>query len=78
MPLEEEYNVDRQVCDHDITDIATDFEPRRVRWSDQFSRHDALLSVVEYHAAAELRDMGNSPKMRLLIGRRIGMKPETL
>src|SRR3984957_21134070 len=33
MPLEEEDNVDRQVRDHDITDIATDFEPFCVQWS---------------------------------------------
>jgi hypothetical protein len=38
--------VDRQVRDHGITDVATDFEPFCVQWSDHLSRHDELLSAV--------------------------------
>jgi hypothetical protein len=76
MPLKEEDNVHRQVRDHGITYIATDFEPFCVQWSDHLSRHDELLSAVEYHAAAEFRDMGDSPEIRLLIGGGVGLDPK--
>ena len=64
MALKEEDSVDRQVRDHGIANIATDFEPLRVRWSDQLSRHDGLPSAVHYYAAAEFRGVGNSLEAR--------------
>ena len=78
MALKEEDSVDRQVRDHGIADVATDFEPFRVQWFDQLSRHNGLPSPVHYYAAAEFRDMGDSPEIRLLIGGGIGLDPEIL
>jgi hypothetical protein len=78
MPLKEEDNVDRQVRDHGITYIATDFEPFCVQWSDHLSRHDELLSAVQYHAAAEFRGVRKSPEMRFLISSGVGLDPKIL
>ena len=78
MPLEEEDKVGRQVRDDGVACIATDFEPLRVRWSDQLGRHSGLRSPTHYYAAAEFRAMGDSPEVRLLIGGGIGMDLEIL
>src|SRR5215213_9034255 len=78
MPLKEEDEVDCQVRDNGVADIATDFEPLCVQWSDQLGRHNGLLSTVHYYAAAEFRGMGDSPEIRLLIGGGIGLYPEIL
>src|SRR4029077_9857291 len=59
-------------------DIAADIQPLSVQWSDQLGRHDGLRSAVHYYAAAEFRDVGNSPRIRLLIGGGIGLDPEIL
>ena len=78
MPLEEEDDVDRQVRDNGVADIAADFEPLCVQWSDQLGRHNGLRSAVHYDAAAVFRGVGDSPEMRLLIGGGIGLDPEIL
>jgi hypothetical protein len=78
LPLKEEDDVDRQVRDNGVANIAADFEPFCVQWSDQLSRHNGLRSAVHYYAAAEFRDVGDSPEIRLLIGGGIGLDPKIL
>lgn len=78
MPLEEKDDVDRQVRNHGIADVATDFEPFCVQWSDQLGRHCELPSPVHDDEAAEFRGVGDSAEMHLLIGGRVGLDPEIL
>ena len=73
LPLKEEDDVDRQVRDNGVADIAADFEPLCGHWSDQLSRHNGLRSAVHCYAAAEFRGVGDSPEIRLLIGGGIGL-----
>src|ERR1700692_2016582 len=55
LPLEVEDNGDRQVRDNAVADIAADFEPFCVLWSDQLSRHNELPSAIHHYSAAWFR-----------------------
>src|SRR5215204_472669 len=68
MALEEEDNVDGEVRDNGVADIAADVEPLRRRWFDQLGRHRGLPSPVHDYQTAEFRGVGDSPEMHLLIG----------
>ena len=78
MALEEEDDVDREVRDNGVADIAADVAPLHLRWFDQLGRHCELPSPVHDYEAAEFRGVGHSPEMHLLIGGRIGLDPEIL